>query len=220
MGQNGHSLEALMADAATRLIHKAIDLTDDGDHEGAVKLLTRAIKANPANPQAYHERAMSLLNLDRPHAALADFDRALELDPKFPGARDWRARTLADLGEHLASAEERLLDLRDHTDGPHAGMGVSPQRWADCAEEFAKAGDPAKAVELLEEYLAEHASRVTAYACYETAPLRALARLLADAGQLRRAQELAARACASPHTVPADAAFAERLADLFRSRPD
>jgi hypothetical protein len=193
-----------VVDTATRLIYRAIDLSDEGDYEAAVALLARAIKMAPANPQGYHERAMALLNLGRDGEAVADFNRALELDPKFPGARDWRARTLSGLGEHRASAEDRLRDLRDHPDGPHSGMGVCPQRWADCAEEFAKAGDPAKAVELLEEYLTRHASRVTAYACYETAPLRVLARLLAEAGELQRARELVARACASPHKVPAD----------------
>jgi hypothetical protein len=198
-------------DEATRLIHEAIDRSDDGDYEAALALLTRAVAADPANPRAYHERAMALLNLDRDREALPDFDRALELDPKFPGARDRRARTLAALGEHRASAEDRLQDLRDHPDGPYASMGVSPQRWADCAEQFAKAGDPARAIELLEEYLAQHASRVTDYACYETAPLRLLARLLADAGQTARARELVARACASPHRCPADESLAERL---------
>jgi len=78
-------------------------------------------------------------------------------------------------------------------------MGVCPQAWADCAEEFVKAGDSAKAIDLLEEYLARHAARVTAYACYETAPLRLLARLLADVGEPERAAELMARARASPH---------------------
>lgn len=83
-------------------------------------------------------------------------------------------------------------------------MGVCPQTWADCAEQFALAGDPARAIELLEEYLARHAARVTAYARYETAPLRLLARLLDEAGDTGRAEELRARARASPHRAPAD----------------
>jgi predicted Zn-dependent protease len=193
-----------MADEVVRLIHEAIDRADDGDYEAAVKLLTRAIKAAPANPQAYHERAMALLNMNCDREALADFDRALELDPVFPGARSWRARMLAGLGEHRRAAEDWLRELRDRPDGPHAGMGVCPQSWADCAEQFMLAGDPARAVELLEEYLALHADRVTAYACYETAPLRLLARLLAAAGDTARAEELRAQARASPHRVPAD----------------
>jgi predicted Zn-dependent protease len=192
-----------MADEATRLIYKAIDRSDDGDYEAAFELLTRAIRTDSSRPQAYHERAMTLANLNRDREAVADFGRALELDPMFPGARKWLAHTLVHLGEHRQAAEEWLRYLHDNPDGP-PGMGVSPQDWADCAAEFAKAGESARAIELLEEYLARHASRVTAYACYETAPLRLLAQLLAEAGQSARAAELRARAHASPHRVPAD----------------
>jgi Flp pilus assembly protein TadD len=94
-----------MADAV-RLIHKAIDRSDDGDYEGAVKLLTRAARADPSNPRAYHERAIALANLNRDRAAVADFERALELNPVFPGAREWLARTLRGLGEHRRAAKE------------------------------------------------------------------------------------------------------------------
>jgi predicted Zn-dependent protease len=193
-----------LADIASALIDQAIDCSDEEDYEAAVKLLARAIDADPRNARAFHERAMALLNLGRNCEALSDFDRALALDPKFPGARAWRARTLSDLGEHLRAAEDWLCDLRDHPDGPHETMGVCPQTWADCAAEFANAGEPGRAVELLEEYLAHYASRVTAYAFYETAPLRLLARLLEDRGDVKRAEELRMRARASPHRVPAD----------------
>jgi predicted Zn-dependent protease len=193
-----------MADDAVRLIHKAIDWSDGGDYESAVKLLTRAIKADPTNPQAYHERAMALLNLNRDREGLADFGRALELNPQFPGARSWRARTLAALRDHRGAAEDWLQELRDCPNGPHEGMGVCPQSWADCAEQFALAGDSPRAIELLKEYLARYAAHVTKYACYETAPLRLLARLLEQAGEAERAAELRARARASPHRVPAD----------------
>jgi predicted Zn-dependent protease len=193
---------ARMADAV-RLIHQAVDCADDGDYEGAVKLLTRAAEADPTNPQAYHERAMALSGLDRDREAVADFERALELNPVFPGARGWLARTLGGLGEHRRAAEEWLRHLRDEPDGP-PGMGVCPQTWADCAEQFALAGDSARAIELLEEYVARHAARVTAFACYETAPLRLLAGLLDQVGYEGRAAELRKRARASPHRVPAD----------------
>ena len=192
-----------MTDSATHLIHEAMDHSDDGDYEGAARLLTQAIGLGPTNPQAYHERAMALLNLNRERDALEDFDRALALDPVFPGSRSWRARTLAGLGEHRLAAEDWLRELRDCPNGP-PGMGVCPQTWADCAEEFVKAGDAVTAVGLLEEYLAGHASRVTAYARFETAPIRLLARLLANAGNESRAADLRRLARASQHKVPAD----------------
>jgi hypothetical protein len=125
------------------------------------------------------------------------------LDPLFPGAREWLARTFADLGEHHQAAETWLRYLRDNPDGP-PGMGVSPQSWTDCAEQYVLAGDPVRAIRLLEEYLTQHAARVTAYACYETAPLRLLASLLSASGDAKRAAELRERARASPHRVPAD----------------
>jgi tetratricopeptide (TPR) repeat protein len=195
---------ASMTEAATRLIHRAIDRSDDGDHEGAIKLLVRAIKAGPANAQAYHQRAMALANLERYSDAVADFERALALDSVFPGTREWLARTLARLGEHRRAAEEWLRYLRDNPDGS-LGMGVCPQDWADCAQQFVLAGDPARAVALLEEYLARHAARVAVHACYETAPLRLLARLLLQAGQAGRAVELARAAYSNvKHRCPMD----------------
>jgi tetratricopeptide (TPR) repeat protein len=134
-----------MADSV-RLVHEAIDRFDDGDYESALKLLDQAIKVDPTNPQAHHERAMTLANPNRDQEAVAAFEQALELDPVFPGARPWLARTLAGLGEHRKAGETWLRELHDCPDGPHAGMGVSPQCWADCAQQFALAGDRAQAV--------------------------------------------------------------------------
>lgn len=88
---------------------------------------------------------------------------------------------------------------------------ASPQIWADCATEFIKAGEPARAVELLEEYLNREAGRVTEYASLETAPLRVLATQLAEDGHMERARQLATAACDSPHSVPADFTLAKRL---------
>ncbi len=180
-----------MKDPANRLVGKAIYRSDDGDYEGAVKLLNRAIKIDPANAQAYNERAMAQLNLNRDQEALPDCGRALELNPRFPGARGWRARTLAKLGDHRGAAEEWLHILRDRT-WSYGGTGVKPRQWADCAEQFALAGDLDRAIALLEKYLARHATD----ADFETAPLRVLATLLIQAGKADRAVDLAQAAYA------------------------
>ena len=189
---------------STELVHRAIDLSDAEDFAGALNLLTRAITVDPTNAQAYFERGMVLLNLDQDANAVADFDRALAIDPEFPGARDWRSKALASLGDHQSAAEDLLKDLQSHPDGPYQGMGVSPQKWADCADAFIKAGKHQKARELLEDYFNNYASRVKSYAHFETAPMRMLAKLLIQSGDSDRACEFAQQAYSSNHQKPAD----------------
>ena len=93
---------------ASKLVEQAIDLSDAEDYAGAVHLLTKAISSDPTNAQAYIERGMALLNLNKGAEAKADFDHALANDPDFPGALDWRARAAETLGDHEAAAEDRL----------------------------------------------------------------------------------------------------------------
>jgi tetratricopeptide (TPR) repeat protein len=83
-------------------------------------------------------------------------------------------------------------------------MGVSPQKWADCADAFIKAGNHQKARDLLEDYFKNYASRVTSYAHFETAPMRMLAKLLIQSGDSDRACEFAQQAYSSKHQSPAD----------------
>ena len=207
---------------STALVHRGIDLSDAEDYEGVLKVLTRAIVADPGNPQAHFERGMVLLNLDRDAEAIADFDRALAIDPAFPGARDWRANTLESLGKHQSAAEDRLTELRAHPEGKYTSMGVSPQSWADCARAFANAGQHAKARELLEEFFREHEVKVTSYAVHETAPMRMMARMLMQAGEVERAREFAQRAYDSDHSCPMDihvfALALERVGDTDHAR--
>jgi len=189
---------------SNELVQRAIDLSDAEDYSGSLKLLTRAIAADVNNAQAFFERGMVLLNLDRDSDAVPDFDRALAIDPAFPGARDWRSRALESLGDHQSAAEDRLKVLQSHPDGRHPGMGVSPQDWADCAEAFIKAGNHRTARELLEDYFRNGTNKVTAYARLETAPMRMLAKLLIQAGDSTRACEFGQRAYSSKHRCPAD----------------
>lgn len=187
----------------TQLIHKAIDFSDDGEFLDAVNLLTKAIIIEANNEQAYFERGMAYLELDRNADAIADFDRALKIDPQYSGALDWRARTLASLGDFQRAAEDQLKNLRDNPDGKY-GAGVNPQSWAECAESFVSAGDHDKARELLEEYFALHVTKVDAYVSYQTAPMRLLSKLLIQKGEFERALEFSNKAYSSEHQVPAD----------------
>jgi len=187
----------------TQLIHKAIDYSDDGDYVNSINLLTKVVSINPNSEQAYFERGMAYLELNKDADAIADFDRALKLDPEYSGARDWRARTLASLGAFQKAAEDQLKVLRDNPNGKY-GMGVSPQSWADCADSFISAGNHDKAKELLEEYFTVHSKKVDGYAPYETAPMRILSKLLIQTGEFERAVQLSEKAYLSKHQAPAD----------------
>lgn len=190
---------------AKQIIDEAIDLSNAGDYQKAHKLLIEAIKLDPSNAQAHFERAIVLMDMNRDEDALPDLDRCLELNPAFPGARDWRARALAGTGSLQRAAKERLKSLREHPDGKYEGMGVNPQEWADCADAYAKAGDANTAATLLEEYLADHAGKVSTYARFETAPLRMLARFLLQSGDVDRAASLARAAYSNEkHRCPMD----------------
>lgn len=190
--------------SATELIDRAIDLSDEEQYSEAIALLNRAISIDPSAAQAFFERGMAFFNLDQNVAAAADFDRALSLDTNFPGARDWRSRVAESLGDVHRAAEERLKELRAKPDGPHKGRGVSPQVWADCASTLMKVGEHDAARQLLDEYFDAYAQKVTSYACYETAPMRMLAKLLVDSGNTDEGLRYANRAYSSRHRVPAD----------------
>jgi tetratricopeptide (TPR) repeat protein len=186
------------------LVHQAIDLSDDEKYQDAVELLTKAIAIDSSNAQAYFERGMALLNLERDADAVPDFDHALSIDSDFPGARDWRARAFESLGGHRQAAADRLEDLRRNPDGRHPGMGVSPQDWADCAEAFISAGDPETARRLLQEYFEGPVRKVTKYQSYATAPMRVMARLLMKAEESDLAFKFAADAFKDEHCCPVD----------------
>lgn len=188
----------------TELIDYAIDLSDEERYTEAVTVLNRVISMDPDIPQAYFERGMAYLNLEKDSDAAADFDRALFLDPNFPGARDWRSRVAESLGDFRRAADERLQNLRSNPDGPHKGMGVSPQEWADCANALMNAGEHGDALRLLEEFVSAHAHKVTSYVFYETSPMRVLAKLLLDTGRIDDALRYAQMAYSSAHKVPTD----------------
>lgn len=187
------------------LVHQAIDAgySNKKKRAAALELLNKAVELDANNAQAFFERGMVHLEGGKREAALSDFTSALQLDNNYPGAHQWRANVFAEMGEHGKAAQDRLIDLRRNVE-PHRGMGVSPQKWADLAESFMKAGQTDNAIESLEEYFKDHADKVTSYIMYEPAPLRVLARALLGVGQCERAVQFARLAYESIHRCPAD----------------
>jgi tetratricopeptide (TPR) repeat protein len=181
------------------LISEADGCNCECQYDRALELIDRAITLDPQMAWPHHIRGMTLRGMKRHREAVAEFTRALELNPRQPGTLAWRARTFTDLEEHRSAAEDWLRLVREFPDGQHSTMGVCPLDWSNGAEAFARASEPGRAIELLEEYLAHHASRVGRYSCYKATPLRLLARLVREAGDPARAAELEAEALKYPY---------------------
>src|SRR3954464_13240990 len=56
------------------------------DFAASIDLLNKAIAENPTSALAYYNRGFALDNLDRLEDALASYDHALQLDPRFATA--------------------------------------------------------------------------------------------------------------------------------------
>ncbi|TVR00062.1 MAG: tetratricopeptide repeat protein [Deltaproteobacteria bacterium] len=67
----------------------ASDLTTLGQPHRAIAVLDRLVAASPERPRAWFERGIARMELDQDALALEDLQHCLELDPDFPGARQW-----------------------------------------------------------------------------------------------------------------------------------
>ena len=66
-----------------KLLNQGMHQLSMRQFESAVFYLTEAIRENPKQTLAYVKRAKALLALDRYHEAMADYRKALEIDPEF-----------------------------------------------------------------------------------------------------------------------------------------
>jgi tetratricopeptide (TPR) repeat protein len=182
---------------------RAMKLADAGSHAKAIEAYTALIEKYPDYDRPYNERAMTRLHLDQNEEAVADFRRCLAINPDYPGARDWLARTLFGLKRFAEAAEEKREELRRRPE-PYPGMGICPQSWAECADYYRAAGDDQAALDVLDDYFRDHADKVTSYACYTTAPMRRYAELMLDRGEPESAVRVMRQAFAHPARCPRD----------------
>lgn len=74
------------------------ELISKGDYEKAAKVLADAVALDPGMAQAWNALGFAKLLLRRYDEALADFDRALKIDPNYANAQQNRASVLRILG--------------------------------------------------------------------------------------------------------------------------
>jgi tetratricopeptide (TPR) repeat protein len=182
------------AEPAVQVVEEAgLDLTDPsnaialrvlieqlgalGQYEKAADLVNRALIAHPDEAVFHELQGRTLYSGGQAEAARAGYERALELD-----AQSWRALT----GLAALTAEAgRLADALSLYDRSIAAGPDDPAP-AFAAVALVRDADPAEAARRLEQLLDAH-PRTTA-AAYE------LAEILADRGELDRAEIYASRA--------------------------
>ncbi len=187
----------------TAEILKAIDYSDDEEYQTAIDICSDIIEYDFSYDRAYFERAMAYLEIGKDNLAVIDFEKLIALNPTYPGGKDWYSRTLSRLGDFRSSATMKFSELRENPEGKY-GMGISPQSWAECAENYYKAGDIDTAEEVLTEYFDKHLAKVDKYVRYETTPRRVLIKILLHKRRFEQALNESNQVMKSQYKVPAD----------------
>ncbi len=91
---------------------RAVKRVDAGDYAGAIPLLQKAIAADPTNANAHNYLGFSHRKLGNVDVALAQYGKALELNPKHLAANEYLGELYLDL-DQLDKAKERLAVLDD-----------------------------------------------------------------------------------------------------------
>jgi tetratricopeptide (TPR) repeat protein len=95
---------------------------------------------------AWNKRAIARENLNQPDLALADYAKAIEINPKDPSAWDYRAQHYAHLGQwDKAEADfSKLIELQPQDWIPRRNRGsiyAAQDKWDEATADFAKAVD-------------------------------------------------------------------------------
>jgi tetratricopeptide (TPR) repeat protein len=136
--------EAIRIDATSPLpyINRGVIFRIQGRLEDAIADFTRAIEAKPKHDyvpnyngrqQAYLRRGeIYLIQLKQYAKAIADFDKAIELDPMDADALNKRGHTYALLGQHEKAIADETRALQLKPDDPNAlqGLRYSQQEFA------------------------------------------------------------------------------------------
>jgi tetratricopeptide (TPR) repeat protein len=165
------------------LVKNARERLEAGDAYAAIHLLTELVQTGQAYADAHNLLALAHAMVGNSEQALAGFDTALKLNPRYVDAHLNRAVVLSDMGRDADAAaamrEAQALGAVDHTGFPANVASRLANLHAELADAYAEAGGRAQAIAELE---AAAALRP------EFVDLRfRLARLYLEAGLLERA---------------------------------
>jgi len=212
--------------AGTLLMQQGQALVSQGMVDEGIAKYKAAIKLQPGNPTIHNLLGRAELERNQPAAALAAFNRALQLAPSYSDARNNRGAAYVALGQMAAAESDFLTVLADqyyaNRPGVYFNLGSlynARGNLAAAEENLRKAAAPAGPVEALvmlgevEERLGKLELAEGAYRdAMQRAPERidvplALAELLRKAGRVDESRELLQRVISiAPGTPEADEA--------------
>jgi tetratricopeptide (TPR) repeat protein len=107
-----------------------------GDHQEALRATDEAIRINPKNPGAWHNRGLSLLGLGRREEAMSSLNEALRLDPDLGPAWQMRGAILAEENrlEEALRDFRRAAELMPESPGALSNLAHALGRTNQCAE--------------------------------------------------------------------------------------
>jgi len=137
-----------------RQVARAKERLDAGDPYGAIHLLREVVAAGRAFADAHHLLALAYSAIDQRAEALAEFDRALELNPRYVDALLNRAVTLNELGRtdeaSAAFGAAQGLGAVDHTGFSAPVASRLANMHAELGEAYVEAGGAREAIQQLE----------------------------------------------------------------------
>lgn len=103
-------------------IYEAWGLKICGNYDGAFAVLDNIIKENPKYANAYDSKARFESELKKEDLAVADYTRAIQLDPKNGEFYQARAYSLAQIGRYDEAIKDceialKSVDDKDYADG-------------------------------------------------------------------------------------------------------
>ncbi len=134
-----------------RLVARAKDRLAAGDPYGAIHLLREVTASGRAFADAHHLLGLAYSMVEQKQEALAEFDRALALNPRYVEAHLNRAVTLNEMGRYddavAAFSSAQGLGAVDHTGFPAQEASRLANLHAELAEAYVEAGGVREAIE-------------------------------------------------------------------------
>uniref|UniRef100_A0A8D2L400 Hsc70-interacting protein n=1 Tax=Varanus komodoensis TaxID=61221 RepID=A0A8D2L400_VARKO len=97
---------------------EAFNAVSRGELLNAIDLFTEAIKLNPRLTILYANRARVYLKLQKPHAAIRDCDKAIQINPDSAQPYKWRGKALQLLGYWQRAAKDLATNWREQKSRP------------------------------------------------------------------------------------------------------